>query len=227
MDLDGSEQMKKQMAAAGLKVPLNINNTSTQVVKLETGAKTASGLMMFTQTFVSNESEMILNGRKQPEPPNRGIEDNVIVTGVIDGQNIRATDFQADNAPPEFIEGMKKMVNQMLKSVEFPSEELERGDTFIIDTPFDLPVPGAAQIKSFVRTTYTLDDFDEAKAHFSIEQQILVGGQEGQASMKIKGDGSGIAVFDRNINMITESETITNFTMARRTENIISLLTFI
>jgi hypothetical protein len=89
---------------------------------------------------------------------------------------------------------------------EFPDEPLQPGDDFDSVAGYKMKgMMGLGDMKTVIKTNYTLEDVDDGLAEFSSKQRMK---QQG-SGMKMKTAGRSEALFDLNEGMWVEHETLT------------------
>jgi len=124
--------------------------------------------------------------------------------------------FDSIHAPgmnPQIKDMLVKMMQSNLSQSIIPQKTVKVGESFVVDTPFELPM-GPVTMNMQNKTTYKLIKIEGKKAHFDLSSvYTLTTKVEGQ-DMKGSGTAMGSMIYDTDAGYPTQMNTITDMTMA-------------
>lgn len=172
---EGNDEPMKQESSSTV-------TTTTQVGKL---ANNEMPFVMSMQLDENDEGAAMLNGTK-------------ILGKVKDGKPVFET-VDAPNMPEDIKTMVKGMLEQGMSSVLLPAKKLKVGESFVHETPMEIPL-GAVTMKMKDVATYKLLKVEGRKAFFNINHIVSMEANiEGQ-DMKGSGSGKGEMVYDMDQN---------------------------
>lgn len=121
--------------------------------------------------------------------------------------------IHAPGMEPKIKDMMVSMMQSNLSQSVIPQKTVKVGESFVVDTPFDLPM-GPMTMNMQNKTTYKLIKVEGKKAHFDLSSvYTLTSKVEGQ-DMKGSGTAMGSMVYDIDAGYPTQMNTVTDMTMA-------------
>lgn len=128
--------------------------------------------------------------------------------------------FDSIHAPgmnPQIKDMLVKMMQSNLSQSTIPQKTVKVGESFVVDTPFDLPMgPTTMQMQN--KTTYKLIKIEGKKAHFDLSSvYTLTTKVEGQ-DMNGSGTAMGSMIFDTGLGYPTQLNTVTDMSMGFQAE---------
>lgn len=126
-----------------------------------------------------------------------------------------APKFDSIHAPgmnPQIKDMLVKMMQSNLSQSMIPLKTVKVGESFVVDTPFDLPM-GPVTMQMQNKTTYKLMKVEGKKAYFDVSSVYTLTSKEGQ-DMKGSGTAMGNMVYDIDVAYPTQLNTVTDMSMA-------------
>lgn len=120
--------------------------------------------------------------------------------------------LEAPGMPAEQKEVMMATMKEMATSFIIPARTVKVGESFVVDTPMDVPA-GPMTMKMNTKTTYKLTKVEGKKAFFDLSSVIDITANFQGEEMKGSGSGSGTMVYNIDNNFFTEQNIKTNTKM--------------
>lgn len=108
---------------------------------------------------------------------------------------------------------MVSMMQSNLSQSVIPQKTVKVGESFVVDTPFDLPM-GPMTMNMQNKTTYKLIKVEGKKAYFDLSSVYTLSTKVEGQDMKGSGTAMGNMVYDIDAGYPTQMNTVTDMTMA-------------
>ena len=206
MNFKGDSAKLKQMASNGLKLPMQMELVQNMDMVTKTGAIRTDKQIPITVNYDKVVVSQKLNGKEMPY--------NDMLSGIkIEGRTKDGGQILIDsiygNLPSAMKKVMADMVQNMQKSIVFPSHPLKVGDKFSQEAPMAIPL-GKTPMKMVVKMNYTLKEVKDQKAYFDLSQFLTLDFSIKEANADATGQGIGSMVYDLKSNFIISSDSNIN-----------------
>ncbi|MHC3993970.1 hypothetical protein ACXWTF_04030 [Thiomicrolovo sp. ZZH C-3] len=199
-DIKGSKETMAQIAAAGVTLPMEVNQTQAMVKTLKTGRAAKGGKLPFSGSLDNAASVVSSRG-------NQATQKHFEVTGSFDGAKPVIETVKGEGITPELEGRVKQALANAMASPVYPEKPIKVGEHFTQQVPVTLPMQGAAPIQMVLTTTYTLKKIDGAKAHFDIAQHYALAPGADQKTLTLGGEGHGAMTYDSTLSQVTALKT--------------------
>lgn len=206
MFIEGNEEIKQQLAASGMSLPIKVEGQQEMGAFTETGKMSANGEFIVKTTYKDVISKQTINGQSQPTPPSP-LKDMISFAHVSKTGQLNFDSLSGVELTPQFEALIKQVTETLTNRIEFPKESLKEGESFEQKVPMTIPMPGVAQLNMVIVTEMTLKKILKDKALFDIVQKITLNTDDSQADISVTGGGKGNAVYDIKNSFVTGFET--------------------
>jgi hypothetical protein len=206
MDFKGSKSIREQLTNAGLNFPLVIKTSGSNELYTKIGAVGKDGNKAFEGTIRKYTATTEVNGKKIETPPDR--RDGFRVVGHIGDDDKVIIDTVKGLPMPEMEEQFKKLGYK--NAITFPDYAVGVGDVFVNEFPMSMPVAGM-KIEMTVKSRYKVVSITAEKVTLDVKQAIEMDVMVDKGGIKMKltaaGNGLGVAIFDRQLEMVESNDT--------------------
>ena len=167
------------------------------------------------------ETVQFLNGKMQTLNNSSPLDTTFRMVGYYEGSKVFIDDISGQNINSSIKETQKNLIQQMVKSVKFPTKPVKIGESFSQTLPLSIPIKGFAEIQIEINTIYTLKDVDAQYAYFDVIQKFKLSGDKDFENVLLKGSGQGKMIYDRNENQIISTDTQNTASMVINTGSLV------
>lgn len=199
VDFRGPKETLDKIKAGGTQLPLKINQDQLMIIRMRTFSKDVNGLIPFSGRLDSLSIVQYVNGELTSPQVAGALDTSFHMSGYYKNGETVIENIEGKGIQPEFKTAMKKSISKMMKSVKFPSEPLNIGDTFSQSVPLTIPLQGIMNINMVVTTHYKLINFKDNLGFFDLTQEFELASDSEKTKIKMNGTGSGNMVFDSEI----------------------------
>ncbi|HOP07645.1 MAG TPA: hypothetical protein PLF13_10175 [candidate division Zixibacteria bacterium] len=188
---------------------MDMMQTTHSLATVITGVVDAEGRLPLVVRLEATENVQIVNGDTVEAGLPASLDSALETSGsYFNGEVVLDA---VEGIDPVLITLAKGMVVQLINSVAFPTDAIEKGETFSYSMPLNLPFPEASSAS--METVYTLDEYDDNIARFSIDQALSGADGVDFNDIGLLLAGSGEVVYDRNNKNISLVELLSDMTI--------------
>lgn len=201
MEMAGLPEEQAAMAEA---LTQGMTQEMVMTMAMELGALDSDGAMPLEMRIVEMQAAMVVAGQRMASPA-KVTPGTSLMSGRITPRG------KMVEMSVEGVEGVSgDLVDRILQFIpELPSVELAVGQSFDVPMSVDVPIP-TADIRMEGKAVYTLRSVDGSLATFDLTQDFSLGLEGGEGAdvggmnLRMKGGGSGSAVFDLDEGIFSE-----------------------
>jgi hypothetical protein len=198
IEAKGDDQITAKMKERGASFPIRVKQFQTQNFSIKSGQVDSEGSFPFVRTLnESNSYAENTKGQRINLPDNMSkfvglsIEGKINRDGVISVDNVTGIELDPK---------LKKMffsIGPQLANVEIaPKQRIKIGDTFTVDSPMNIPLPGYQPIQIVLHSHYFLKRIEEDRAFFDETTDFTMSSNQSDGSLNASGGGSGIMIYN-------------------------------
>jgi len=214
MNFSGDTAKVNAVKASGVKLPMTMIGTSVMHMEVKSGAVKTGNVFPITFKYSDIKSKQVINDQEKDGPPNPMQGLTIYGGSTIDGQ-IHVDSISGKTLDEQLKTTITTAIGNLSKQVKFPETPLHVGETFIQETPINLPV-GGINLKFVVKIIYKLQGISGNQASFDLDQTLTLdlSGQKDDVSLTASGSGkgSGKMVYDIAKNYPTSLNSDIDFT---------------
>ena len=217
IDMEGSESIVDKLKENGLQFPLKVLGTQSIEQKIITGKCQSDSSFSITMNIEKIDSRNTTNGVEKTDTT-KNIFKKLVMEAVY--HPVKGTtnfSLRGLNIPENFKSVLTKMMESMLNKLNFPEKELKIGDSFDLELPMQIPIPGVEKIEIKIVSTYILEKVEKNDLIFSTKSKMIISQNDPIIKLEATGEGSGSFVYSR-INKFLSSDT-QDFSMIMKIES--------
>ena len=180
-----------------------LTGTSHSVVNIETGVDTVEGRLPVVVRLELSENVRSINGVHLPGAIPDTLDGTVEMNGYYSDHEIHLDSTDA-TVIQEWRALTGTVLSSLTKSIEFPDQPMKIGESFSRSEPMDIPLH--LNSEASVVITYTLKDFDDRTAQFSVEAAMSMADSSDLARSDFSLNGSGDVVYDLRTGNVKSKE---------------------
>jgi hypothetical protein len=216
-DIKGSKETMEQIAAAGVKLPMEVNQTQAMTKIVKTGRMAKSGKLPFSGSL---ETAAKASSSRGAQDSHKKFE----VTGTLEGAKPVIETVKGEGITPELEGRVKQALANAMATPVYPEKPLKVGEHFTQQVPVTLPMQGAAPIQIVLTTEYTLTKIKGSRAYFDIVQQYAPApGTDGEA-VRLSGAGKGEMTYDSRLLQVLALKTDSVMDMSVKSGDKVSMI---
>ncbi|WP_294820510.1 hypothetical protein [uncultured Flavobacterium sp.] len=162
---------------------------------------------------VNNELPFVTTMSMDASQPGAEMINGAKMIGKVKAGKPVFESIDAPNMPDQVKDMMKGMMEQGLSNVFLPAKKLKAGDSFVHETPMEIPL-GAVSMKMKDVATYKLKKVEGRKAIFDVSHVITLQAKVEGQDMNGSGTGSGEMVYDMDHNYPVQNDAKVNMDMS-------------
>ena len=201
MDLKADEAIMAKIREAGQKFPMNMESIVDMEMLMETGSRVNNNLpfILVYNKFNTNNN---VDGKDMP------MDKNLLQGKKIYGKIEGGLHMKIDSIPGDMAEDIKSAlissISQLTQQFKFPDKPVKIGESFVQELPVNMPIAGN-NLQIIIKSTYKFVSVTNNDAIFDIVQDATADLDFQQATMKMKGNGTGQMVYSIADNFVKSS----------------------